>query len=210
MAAIIDALRPHLQAITHHLPAPIADTGRQLLGPFCYKSLIVDIEILDSPECVKLAISKGLGLGIIGASAIVKLPQLIGLIRSGSAEGVSFAGYVLETASYLISLGYNVRHGFPFSTYGETAFILVQNVVIAALILQLSGKTAGAAVWVAALATAGYAIFDGKIVDLKMLGYLQMGAGALSAASKVPQIYTVWKEGGTGQLSAFAVSESFL
>ena len=43
------------------------------------------------------------------------------------------------------------------------------------------------------------------IVDMKMLGYLQAGAGALSVASKVPQIWTIWQEGGTGMLSAFAV-----
>lgn len=34
---------------------------------------------------------------------------------------------------------------------------------------------------------------------------LQGGAGVLSIASKLPQILTVYNQGGTGQLSAFAV-----
>jgi len=34
---------------------------------------------------------------------------------------------------------------------------------------------------------------------------LQAGAGVLSVASKLPQILTVYRQGGTGQLSAFAV-----
>jgi mannose-P-dolichol utilization defect protein 1 len=38
------------------------------------------------------------------------------------------------------------------------------------------------------------------------MGLLQAGAGALGVASKLPQIITVWQQGGTGQLSAFAVS----
>lgn len=42
-------------------------------------------------------------------------------------------------------------------------------------------------------------------VDMGVLGTLQAGAGALGVASKVPQIWTVWRNGGTGQLSAFAV-----
>lgn len=202
----MDALRSALQPLTHNLPHPIADTGRTLLGPFCYKTLILDIDPFLSPECVKLAVSKGLGIGIVGASAVVKVPQLVKLVRSQSASGVSFLAYVLESTAYLVSLAYNVRHGFPFSTYGETALILAQNVVIAALVLRYGGKSAGIAAWVAALAAGGTALFREDIVGLKELAWLQAGAGVLGVASKVPQIATIWMEGGTGQLSAFAVS----
>jgi len=38
------------------------------------------------------------------------------------------------------------------------------------------------------------------------LKYLQAGAGVLGVASKLPQILAVYQQGGTGQLSAFAVS----
>lgn len=181
--------------------------GKTLLGPFCYKTLILDFDPLTQPQCVKLAISKGLGIGIIGASAVVKLPQLLKLLNSQSASGVSFISYLLESSSYLISLAYNVRHGFPFSTYGETSFILVQNIVIAALVLHYQGKTAGAGAWVAGLAAGAYALFNEEagLVDVNRLAMLQAGAGVLSAASKVPQIWTIYREGGTGQLSAFAV-----
>ncbi|KAF2203156.1 mannose-P-dolichol utilization defect 1 protein [Delitschia confertaspora ATCC 74209] len=201
----MDTLRSALQPITHKLPAPVVSTGRSLLGPFCYKTLILDIDPFTSPECLKLAVSKALGIGIIGASSIVKVPQLIKLINSQSSEGVSFLSYLLESGSYLISLSYNIRHGFPFSTYGETALILVQNVIIAALVLKYSGSQAGAAAWVAGLATAGALLFKEDIVDVKALSWLQAGAGVLGVASKAPQILTIWKQGGTGQLSAFAV-----
>ena len=201
----MDSLRSALQPITANLPAPIVSTGRTLLGPFCYKTLILDIDPLNHPDCLKLAVSKALGIGIIGASSIVKVPQLIKLINSQSSEGVSFLSYLLESSSYLISLSYNIRHGFPFSTYGETALILVQNVVIAALVLKYSGSQAGAAAWVAGLATAGALLFKEDIVDVKTLAWLQAGAGVLGVASKAPQILTIWKQGGTGQLSAFAV-----
>jgi len=200
----MDALRSTLQPITHNLPHPVRDAAISLLGDVCYKRLILDVDPTDTP-CLKLAVSKGLGIGIIGASSIVKIPQILKLLKSQSAEGVSFLSYLLETASYLISLAYNVRQGFPFSTFGETALIAAQNVVIAVLVLQFGGKSAAAGVFVAGLAAAGYALFNGAVVDMKLLSYLQAGAGVLGVASKAPQIWTVWQQGGTGQLSAFAV-----
>jgi mannose-P-dolichol utilization defect protein 1 len=200
----MDSLRSALQPITHNLPAPIHDLGVSILGETCYKTLLLDID-LSSTDCIKLAISKGLGIGIIAASTIVKVPQILKLINSKSSEGISFLSYLLETSAYLISLAYNVRQGFPFSTYGETSLIMAQNVVIAVLVLHYSGKQSAAALFVAGLAASAATLFTEGVLDMKTLSYLQAGAGVLGIASKVPQIAAVWQEGGTGQLSAFAV-----
>ena len=185
----METLREILQPVTHNLPAPLADVGRELITPVCYKRLVLDIDPFGAPDCLKLAVSKGLSIGIIGASAIVKIPQLLKILNSQSAAGVSFLSYLLESGAYLISLSYNIRHKFPFSTYGETALILAQNIAIAS-----SG-----------LAAAGTVLFREDIVDFKTLAWLQAASGVLGVASKVPQIATIWREGGTGQLSAFAV-----
>lgn len=83
---------------------------------------------------------------------------------------------------------------------------MVQNVVIAVLVLQYGGKTGAAALFVGGLATAGAALFNPTMIDSKTLSILMSGAGALSIASKLPQIVTNYSQGGTGQLSAFAVS----
>ncbi|KAF2030360.1 mannose-P-dolichol utilization defect 1 protein [Setomelanomma holmii] len=200
----MESVRSLLQPVTHNLPKPIADLGTSLLGPACYKTLLLDIDPSHT-ECLKLAISKGLGIGIIGASSVVKIPQLIKLLNSQSAEGLSFLSYLLESSSYLISLSYNVRHGFPFSTYGETALILIQNIAIASLVLKYSGNSLGIAGWVGGLGVAASALFNEQWVDNERLSLLQATAGVLGVASKVPQIFTIWSEGGTGQLSAFAV-----
>jgi mannose-P-dolichol utilization defect protein 1 len=203
----MDALKSALQPITHNLPKPISDLGISIIGETCYKTLLLDINLEDT-ECLKLAVSKGLGIGIIAASSIVKVPQILKLINSRSAEGVSFLSYLLETSAYLISLAYNVRSEFPFSTYGETSLIMAQNVVIAVLVLHFSGKQSAAALFVAGLATSAIALFSNNLIDMKLLSYLQAGAGVLGVASKLPQILAIWQEGGTGQLSAFAVSTS--
>ncbi|KAF4618420.1 hypothetical protein G7Y89_g14883 [Cudoniella acicularis] len=200
----MDSVRAIVQPITQNLPAPIRDLGVSIVGETCYNTLLLDVD-LTSTECIKLAISKGLGIGIIAASSIVKVPQILKLISSRSASGISFLSYLLETSAYLISLAYNVRQGFPFSTYGETGLILVQNVVIAVLVLNYSGRATTAALFVAGLAASAITLFSKDILDMQTLGYLQAGAGVLGVASKLPQILAVWQEGGTGQLSAFAV-----
>lgn len=205
MDSLRTALQPILQPVTHNLPPPIRDLGVSLLGDQCYSSLVLDIDVADV-ECLKLAISKALGIGIVAASSIVKVPQILNLVRSKSASGVSFLSYLLETTSYLISLAYNVRNGFPFSTFGENALILGQNVIITVLVLNYSGKAGVAALIVAALAAAAASLFSEAVVDMGLLGYLQAGAGFLGLASKLPQILAIWQEGGTGQLSAFTVS----
>lgn len=203
--AKMDALRSALQPITHNLPGPIRDLGVSIIGDTCYKTLLLDVD-LENAECVKLAVSKALGIGIVGASSIVKVPQIVKLVRSQSASGVSFLSYLLETSSYLISLAYNVRNAFPFSTYGETALVLGQNVIITVLVLNYSGRASMAALFIAALATSAVTLFSQDMLDMQKLSYLQVGAGALGVASKVPQILAIWQEGGTGQLSAFTVS----
>ncbi|KAI0410105.1 hypothetical protein F4802DRAFT_14746 [Xylaria palmicola] len=203
MESLRSALQP-LQPLTRSLPAPIRDLGVSIIGETCYKTLILDLDPTDS-ECLKLAISKGLGIGIIGASSIVKVPQILKLVQSRSASGVSFLSYLLETSSYLITLAYNIRNGFPFSTFGETALILGQNVIITVLVLNYSGRASMAALLVAALAVSFVTLFSGNILDMQTLGYLQAGAGVLGVASKIPQIAAILQEGGTGQLSAFTV-----
>lgn len=200
----MEALRSALQPVTHALPAPIRDLGVSIIGETCYKAILLDLDV-ENTECLKLAVSKGLGIGIVAASAVVKVPQILKLVRSKSASGVSFLSYLLETSSLLITLAYNVRNGFPFSTFGEAALILCQNIVITVLVLHYSGKQSMAGLFVAVLATSVVTLFSPNILDMQAMGYLQASASVLGVSSKIPQIFAIWQQGGTGQLSAFAV-----
>ncbi|KAH8700154.1 putative monosaccharide-P-dolichol utilization protein [Talaromyces proteolyticus] len=203
---IVDPLKPVLQPISSALPAPVHDAIISLIGSPCHSALLLDLDVSKDPECTSLAISKALGLAIVGASAIVKVPQILKLISSRSSAGVSFISYAMETASLLITLSYNVRQQFPFSTFGETALIAVQDVAIGVLVLTFAGKPAAAATFVAVIAASIYALLvDQTLVDSQTLSLLQAGAGVLGVASKLPQIFAIWSEGSTGQLSAFAV-----
>lgn len=82
---------------------------------------------LTSTHCIRLSISKGLGLGIVVFGSIIKFPQILKIIRGASARGISFSMYALEVLAYTISLAYAVRKRIPFSTYGENASLTVQS-----------------------------------------------------------------------------------
>ncbi|KAF3922580.1 hypothetical protein AA313_de0201199 [Arthrobotrys entomopaga] len=200
----MDTIRPLLQSITTSLPAPIRNLGISLIGDHCYTSLIENIDVTDV-ACIKLGISKGLGIGIIAAASIVKVPQILKILNSNSAAGLSLLSTLLETDAYAISIAYNFRNGFPFSTFGETALIVVQNLVIAVLILHYTNRGAYAGALIAGFAAAAYALFSPNVVSEKTMTWLQASTIPIGLASKLPQIYTIWKEGSTGQLSAFAV-----
>ncbi|PYH47357.1 putative monosaccharide-P-dolichol utilization protein [Aspergillus saccharolyticus JOP 1030-1] len=204
--SVLDPLQPVLRPIVSAVPEPVHDAIISLIGQSCHNALVVDLDVSKDPACTSLAISKALGIAIVGASAIVKVPQIVKLISSRSSAGVSFVSYALETASLLITLSYSVRNQFPFSTFGESALIALQDVVVGVLVLVFAGRSAAAAAFVAVVAASVYALlFDQTLVDANTMSLLQAGAGALGVASKAPQIYTIWREGGTGQLSAFAV-----
>ena len=52
-------------------------------------------------ECIKFTISKGIGLGIVCASSILKLPQIIKIISNGSVQGLAPISTYIEVSSLL-------------------------------------------------------------------------------------------------------------
>lgn len=77
-------------------------------------------------------LSTAMGYVIIAGSMLFKVPQAVRIFRKKSAEGLSASMYILETAGIAMSLAFSMKNAFPFSTYGEAVFILLQNVAIMA------------------------------------------------------------------------------
>jgi len=198
-----------MTAITRNLPWFIKDVGTAIIGQKCYTSLVENLDI-DDLDCLKYALSKGLGLGIVVGGSIMKVPQLLLIISARSARGLSLPAYVLETLAYAITLAYSNRNGFPFSTYGENFFLTIQNVIITLLIMyypsSLRTRTDSVVPRLAAaslaMAGAGAALY---LVPPTMLAALQLSTIPISIFSKLPQIRQNHRAQSTGQLSAFAV-----
>ncbi|KIY64103.1 mannose-P-dolichol utilization defect 1 protein [Cylindrobasidium torrendii FP15055 ss-10] len=196
-----------MASITKNLPAVIRDLGVSIVGEQCYTSLVENLNFQDV-DCLKYSVSKGLGLGVVVGGSIVKVPQ-IGLIwNARSARGLSLPAYILETLSYAISLTYAMRNDYPFSTYGENAFLTIQNAIITLLITFFGPSPTGKISLISSGFTGTMAAL--QAVPKETLALLQMATLPLSLSAKLPQIYSNYTSGSTGQLSAFAVVAQIL
>jgi mannose-P-dolichol utilization defect protein 1 len=114
----------------------IKDLVSQLIGSRCSKVILEDLNPLDM-ECNKLLLSKALSFGILLGGLFVKVPQILKVLMSGSSKGLSLPSLLIETSASLISVAYNLRKQHPFTTFGESLFIMIQNALLVALILGL-------------------------------------------------------------------------
>ncbi|KAI0232443.1 hypothetical protein L0F63_005232 [Massospora cicadina] len=170
------------------LPTFVKSLATSVLGdPYCYEEIVEGLN-LGNVQCLKFGFSKGLGLGIVFGGCIVKLPQIFVILRARSARGISLPSYVLETFAYLVTVAYNLREGNAFSTWGESLSIAAQNVKEAS---QLDSPDA---VWVSASC-------------MSLLMALTIPTILLS---RLPQIYTTFRHGGSGSLSLFTVFNYFI
>ncbi|KAF8266297.1 hypothetical protein EI94DRAFT_1586163 [Lactarius quietus] len=201
-----------MTSLTRNLPWFVKDLGISIIGQKCYISLIENLNIEDV-ECIKYSLSKGIGVAVVVGGSIMKVPQLLLILRAQSARGLSLTAYVLETCSYAINLAYSSRNGFPFSTYGENFFLTIQNVIITFLIILYNASsprpltaapnpTGKLLTAVLTTLVVGFALFA---APASALSAAQLGTIPLSLFSKLPQIAQNYRARSTGQLSTFAV-----
>lgn len=214
---IFEPIFVHLRPYTHHLPPQLIQYGRQLYSRPVFDRIVLKLDLF-SPESAPLLqafITKTLGYGIVGSSGIVKLPQILSILANSSVQGLSFFSILLETASYLINLSYNFRQHNDFTTFGESAFLSLQNIVILLLILYYSGLTKYINGFVGLLSLAFYSLFanpEGNtgVLSNDYIKSLTKLTIPLIIFSKLPQISNNFKNKSTGQLSIVSVLAGLL
>ncbi|WAQ84461.1 hypothetical protein PtA15_5A31 [Puccinia triticina] len=202
-----------LHIITHNIPWFIRTPAIALLGTECYTNLIYNVQ-LDEIHCLKYGISKFLSLAIVFGSGIVKVPQIIKILQSKSARGLSLVGFLLDSLGLVIIVCYNYRHDFPISTYGESFLLLIQNTIIVTLIILSSrypkaGLLSFVAISTPALLLAITLVPNSPVPASLLQGLLTLSI-PLALSSKIPQIMINFEKKSTGQLSSFLIFSSFL
>ena len=54
----------------------------------CFESIVHNFDFTNT-DCIKFAISKAIGYSIIAGSAILKVPQILKILKNKSVEGIS-------------------------------------------------------------------------------------------------------------------------
>ncbi|PWN49152.1 mannose-P-dolichol utilization defect 1 protein [Violaceomyces palustris] len=213
-------MQSSIQQITRNLPEFVSSPAISLLGQECYTTVIYNVD-LSSERCLRIVISKALGLGIVVFGSIMKVPQILNILRSRSARGISLSMYSLEVVAYTISLAYAVRSRLPFSTYGENLSLTFQNMIITLLVIAYSPARKGqaidpasrkSAILVAALVmlSGSVALSSPTVIPPTLLTLLQALTIPISLASKVPQMLELHRDKARGQLSSIVVFAQLL
>lgn len=164
-------------------------------------------------ECLKLTLSKLVGFAIIAGSAILKVPQIVKILKAGSVEGISKILFYVETLQFINGASWSIKAGIPFSVYGEQVIILVQNAIIILLFWTYS-KTIGLPeklVLFFAFTTYSFLLFSGnRYLGEEAWFYIEKMNMVLLLPSKLPQIMDNFWNKSTGQLAFFSFLLSFL
>lgn len=172
----------------------------------CFDSLLINWNLKDV-ACLKLALSKCLGYGMIVGGSLVKLPQIIKIASAQSAEGLSIASVFLDLAGVTATTAYNYDQQYPFSSYGEGVFLMFETALILLLALRYSGRGGVASIFAAVYAALCAALFA-KTFPSTLLWWGQVLATPVVITGRLWQALENYRAGHTGQLSL--VTQSLL
>ncbi|KAM4620589.1 mannose-P-dolichol utilization defect 1 protein-like isoform 2-T2 [Polymixia lowei] len=153
--------------------------------------------------CLKIVLSKTVGLWILLGTVLAQLPQVLKLMRGRSGEGLSLMSVLLQLYSTSGPVVYCVANNFPLSAWGERLFMLIQTATIGFLILHYRGNTLKGMLFL--LAYGGVMFLLGSSAPTAVISMMQASSVRALIASKVIQAGTNYSNGHTGQLSSISV-----
>lgn len=162
------------------------------------------------PPSLLNILSTIVGICVLIGSMLYKIPQVFRVVRRRSAAGISVLMYSLETVGTTFSALYFARRAFPFSTYGETVFIMIQNIVLLALIVyfQRLPRVPATVVAIAYFVTVFALLMP--MVPLSVLVALQLCSIPILNLARVPQIILNYRRKETGELSPITLGLQLL
>ncbi|XP_037826473.1 mannose-P-dolichol utilization defect 1 protein homolog [Lucilia sericata] len=174
-----------------------------LMSEECFDNYFLEHNYFDVP-CFKALLSKSLGLAIIAGSLLVKVPQVLKILKNKSGEGINLISVLLDLTAITFHMAYSYVNGFPFSSWGDNTFLAAQTAAIAALVMFFSGSKAKSLAFILFYTSFVYVLCSG-ITPFKVLVTVQSCNIPILLVGKLSQAWTNYKNGSTGQLSAATV-----
>jgi len=174
-----------------------------LMPESCYDEFFLNFNFLDVP-CLKVVLSKCLGIGIILGSVMVKLPQILKLMGAKSAEGLSFNSVLLELLAITGTMAYSIANRFPFSSWGEALFLTLQTVTIGFLIQHYGGRTGRGLLFLVVYFGLLLLVLS-PVTPISVVTTMQASNVPAVIIGRLIQAATNFRNGHTGQLSAISV-----
>lgn len=164
----------------------------------CFERLVEDLDV-GNIECVKKTVSEVLGYAIITGAFIVKVPQILNIVRSGSTAGLAPSSFYLETVAFTSTVVYSVAQGHDFNSFGEALVVLMQDIILVFLLWAYAERAPSAAGKLTLVAGYGGIVAGMYALPPNLRPLLPSISTASTIASRVPQIVTNFRQGHTGQ-----------
>lgn len=152
-------------------------------------------------ELTNALISKGLGYGILAGSTLVKVPQLLNVVRAKSADGLNPFSFELETIGLVIATTYGFLMRLPFSAFGEVVALLIQNNILLLMIYSYQRRSMVRTFTFAVLLISWAAAVLSGMVTREQMSALYDFNNFILVVARVPQILQNFSSQSTGQLS---------
>jgi len=179
-----------------------------VLTPKCFNTFFVEFNLLDV-ECIKASISKALSYAIIGGAFVLKMPQILNIVKNQDTRGLASISLYMDVAAFLPAPTYNILNGNDFSTYGEAIVVLVENVIVVMVFWYYSptqpkegAEQRPSFTTMVGIAVSGVVLTASLMFMPESLWWTQPSIGVVfTIVSRLPQIYTNFSNGHTGQLA---------
>ncbi|KAK6188923.1 hypothetical protein SNE40_005000 [Patella caerulea] len=149
-----------------------------------------------------LLLSNVLSISVILACIVIKLPQILSMIRGGSSKGVRLSSVLLEECGYSIMLTYHFAMNYPIATYFEYTFLVLQDLIVIVLILGYNEKLNLTALPFFALYMCVFSCFAMNMVPGYVLKTAISLCTPISTSSKLIQLVSIVRNQDPGTVSA--------
>ena len=156
------------------------------MSPKCYHEIFTELNVTNV-DCLTMIASKGLGYAILAGSLLLRVPQILNILKAKSVDGLSFASEVLMIMSIFSALSYGYSKQFPISAYGDSYALFAQTAVVLLLVLLYQGKRCTAVISIATILAACYLLYANLIPDSVIIGLNASGL-VLAVVSKMNQV----------------------
>jgi len=154
------------------------------------------------PEMAKLALNV-LNYTMFLGGSLVKLPQIIAILKTMRVEGVSEASLTMEFTACVFFCAYNLLKGHPFKTWGEMAMITIQCAVQIGLFWMLTKQKLPKLPRVAGATLVVFMLVSFKQLPEELHMYIGLIPTILGTVSRLPQIVMNLRQQHTSNLSVF-------
>ncbi|XP_018586987.1 mannose-P-dolichol utilization defect 1 protein-like isoform X1 [Scleropages formosus] len=169
----------------------------------CYQELFVKLNLFHVP-CVRVVLRRTLGIWIMLGSVTVKLPQIFKMMRAKSADALSFPSVLVELCIVTGTLADRIARNFPIDAWGDVLFILIQTVTIGFLIQHYRGHTGRGLLFLVVYSSLAL-LLTSPLVPKLFTTTVQASSTPALVAARLLQVWTCYRSGHTGQLSAPSV-----